>query len=74
MKGLSKFLSVVLAVASARVATAKPSAGCGNPPTLAAGNHSVTVNGTSRWYLLKYVPSIHDPQESTATVVIVTVC
>jgi len=32
---------------------AKPSSGCGKAPALTAGNHSLVVNGTNRWYLLK---------------------
>jgi len=54
MRSWSRLFSAALAVAGAWTVAAKPSAGCGKAPTLAAGNHSLVVNGTSRWYLLKY--------------------
>jgi poly(3-hydroxybutyrate) depolymerase len=39
---------------------AKPSAGCSKPAALEAGNHTMTVNGTSRWFLIK-LPEPYNP-------------
>jgi len=42
------------------VSAAKPSAGCGKAATLAAGNHTLTVNDKERWYLVN-LPKDYDP-------------
>ena len=35
------------------VSAAKPSGGCGKAASLASGNHTMTVSGINRWFLLK---------------------
>lgn len=44
------------------IVAAKPSSGCGKAPTLAAGNHSMTVNGVNRWYLLRLPENYNNSQ------------
>jgi poly(3-hydroxybutyrate) depolymerase len=57
---LSKTLKAFGLLALAGLASAaKPSAGCGKTNTLKEGNHTLTVNGTERWYLLK-LPANYD--------------
>ena len=67
MQGLSKFLFAAFALVGSHIVAAKPSAGCGKAPLLAAGNHSVTVNGTNRWYIVRCVSmTLRDVPAGTA--------
>lgn len=64
MKGWSRILSAAgllgLACLNLPVVSAETSsAGCGKSPTLTAGNHTLTANGKSRWYLLN-LPESYD--------------
>jgi len=54
LRALALFLAAV-DVSSA----AKPSSGCGKAAGIAAGNHTLTVNNKSRWYILK-TPDSYD--------------
>jgi poly(3-hydroxybutyrate) depolymerase len=56
---LSRAAALLLLALSDLTSAAKPSPGCGKAAGISAGNHTLTVNAKSRWYLLK-TPEAYD--------------